>query len=384
MPSAPQFKPVIFVSVVFCAVILITASTPGTGLAQVKPNGSSKLVVGTMKAPPFAMQTVAGDWEGLSIELCRWIARDLGLAYDFTFYDDLERMKADLEEGELDLFIAMAVTAPHEAAFDMSHPFLTSGSAIAVPAGKKRYSLIHLGGRVIGRIVSLEFLLLIGSLFLLAFVAGTLVWLLENRHHRDEFSDKPIKGLWQGLWWAMVTMTTVGYGDKTPKTVGGRLVALTWMFTGIILMAVFTAAVTASLTVGELHGKVNGLNDLYGVRVGSVIRSESLGYLVRREIKVRGLKNPQEGLQVLADGKIDAFVFNELVLKNMARTEFSGRVRVLPEIFDHYFVSFALPPGSALREPFNRAMLKIMATDEWPRLNGSRRALPGGKAKHTK
>ncbi len=368
MPMISEFSPRLNTAVAVVAVLWMIIFFPDIAPAQGDKFHPVTLKVGTMKAPPFAMQTVAGDWEGLSIELCRWIFRDLGIAYDFTFYDDLERMKADLEKGELDLFIAMAVTAPHEAAFDMSHPFLTSGSAIAVPAGKNRYSLIHFGGRVIERIASLEFLLLIGSLILLAFVAGTLVWLLENRHHRDDFSDEPIKGLWQGLWWAMVTMTTVGYGDKTPKTVGGRLVALTWMFTGIILMAVFTAAVTASLTVRELHGKVNGLNDLYGVRVGSVIRSESLGYLDRRAIKARGLKNPQEGLQALADGKIDAFVFNELVLKSLSRTEFSGRIRVLPEIFDHYYVSLALPPGSALREPLNRALLKIIETDEWMRL----------------
>ncbi len=177
-----------------------------------------------------------------------------------------------------------------------------------------------------------------------------------------------MKGLWQGLWWAMVTMTTVGYGDKTPKTAGGRFVALVWMFTGIILVSVFTAAVTASLTVGELHGKVQGLQDLYGVRVGSVAQSETLHYLAHREIKVRGFKNPQDGLQAVAQEKLDAFVFNELVLKDLARTKLAGRIRVLPEVFDHYYVSMAMPSGSDLREPLNRVLLKIIATDDWARV----------------
>ena len=58
----------------------------------------------------------------------------------------------------------------------------------------------------------------------------------------------------------------------------------------------------------------------------------------------------------------------ELVLKYLVRTEFPGRVHVLPEIFDHYSVGMAMPQGSPLREPVNRALLKIIDTDDWLRL----------------
>jgi len=47
---------------------------------------------------------------------------------------------------------------------------------------------------------------------------------------------------------------------------------------------------------------------------------------------------------------------------------FTGRVHVLPEIFDHYTVGLAMPQGSPLREPVNRALLKIIDTDDWLRL----------------
>ena len=170
---------------ILMSAIWITVSFPVSATARQETLGASKIKVGTMNAPPFAMQTSDGDWEGLSIELWRMIARDLEIEYDIVVYDDLARLKADLEQGAPDLFIAMAVTAAHEAAFDMSQPFLTSGSAIAVPAGKTRYSLIHFSGRVIERIASLEFLALIGTLALLAFAAGSLVWLFEKRHHHD-------------------------------------------------------------------------------------------------------------------------------------------------------------------------------------------------------
>ena len=50
----------------------------------------------------------------------------------------------------------------------------------------------------------------------------------------------------QGLWWAVQTVTTVGYGDAVPTTVAGRLVAAVVMLGGLAFLAVITAAVTSS------------------------------------------------------------------------------------------------------------------------------------------
>ncbi len=47
------------------------------------------------------------------------------------------------------------------------------------------------------------------------------------------------------LWWAIVTVTTVGYGDKYPVTAGGRGVATVLMFVGIGLIGVLTATVAS-------------------------------------------------------------------------------------------------------------------------------------------
>ena len=51
----------------------------------------------------------------------------------------------------------------------------------------------------------------------------------------------------KGLWFALQTVTTVGYGDVTPKEQSGRIIAAVLMLTGISFIAVITAAVTASL-----------------------------------------------------------------------------------------------------------------------------------------
>jgi voltage-gated potassium channel len=50
---------------------------------------------------------------------------------------------------------------------------------------------------------------------------------------------------WDGIWWAVVTVTTVGYGDLYPKTVEGRLVGMLLMFVGISFLSLLTAAIAS-------------------------------------------------------------------------------------------------------------------------------------------
>ena len=61
--------------------------------------------------------------------------------------------------------------------------------------------------------------------------------------------------VWEGMWWALQTVTTVGYGDVTPENVAGRFVAGAVMLAGVALVAIVTAAVTSSFVarVQEQH-----------------------------------------------------------------------------------------------------------------------------------
>jgi voltage-gated potassium channel len=72
-------------------------------------------------------------------------------------------------------------------------------------------------------------------------------------------SEEDFESLWAGVWWAVVTVTTVGYGDLTPKSVQGRLIGIVLMFVGIAFLSLLTAAIAARFVRqerGEEHVEV--------------------------------------------------------------------------------------------------------------------------------
>jgi voltage-gated potassium channel Kch len=60
------------------------------------------------------------------------------------------------------------------------------------------------------------------------------------------FDPKDYPNIFVGMWWALQTVTTVGYGDVTPKTPFGRIVGAVIMVEAIAFLTVITAAVTSS------------------------------------------------------------------------------------------------------------------------------------------
>ena len=67
--------------------------------------------------------------------------------------------------------------------------------------------------------------------------AGLLMRLLD----RSEYPT-----IWRGMWWALQTVTTVGYGDVTPKETAGRVIGAFVMLEGIAFLSIVTAAITST------------------------------------------------------------------------------------------------------------------------------------------
>ena len=64
--------------------------------------------------------------------------------------------------------------------------------------------------------------------------------------------------IWEGMWWSVQTVTTVGYGDVTPKDTAGKIVGVVVMLEGIAFLAIVTAAITSAFVTRAQREQKSG------------------------------------------------------------------------------------------------------------------------------
>ena len=92
-------------------------------------------------------------------------------------------------------------------------------------------------------------------------VTGLLMTLIDQ----DNFPS-----LGTGLWWAVQTVTTVGYGDHVPESAGGQILAALVMLLGIGLITVITAALTSTFVARSGSQPQAGSSDPSAERLGRI------------------------------------------------------------------------------------------------------------------
>jgi voltage-gated potassium channel len=87
---------------------------------------------------------------------------------------------------------------------------------------------------------------LAGAMLVLSVGAGFLAWLVDRRDFET---------LGDAMWWALVTVATVGYGDVVPETTWGRLIGSAVIVMGVTFLAILTATVTSYIVSAEQEAR---------------------------------------------------------------------------------------------------------------------------------
>jgi polar amino acid transport system substrate-binding protein len=341
------------------ALVLITAlTTLLSAVALAGPPANDELTVAIKSAPPFTLREGPPDgpvtWKGPSVELWEDVALELGLAFHYqeTTLDD---MLAGVADGRYDVAVAaLTVTAEREEVIDFTHPYYTTGLAIAVPS--KRVSPWV---NVLGTVFSRDFLGVLLVIALIQLVVGTAVWLFERRTNSEQFPDSVAKGVATGFWWATVTMATVGYGDKTPKTGLGRVVAMMWMLASMVILASVTATIASSLTIERLESRIRGPEDLPRFVVGAIEGTTGDRFLRSQAIAAARYADSDEALSALASDEIDALVWDEPLLRfaiEHGPEAWAEEIELVPGVFQRQDYALAVGEDSPLRETINRVL----------------------------
>ncbi len=316
------------------------------------------LKVAVYHSPPFGIYNEDGTYGGLMVELWRNVAQELDLKYNFDLAD-MEGTLEGLNSGVYDVGLgAISITPKRERLVDFTQPVNPSGTGVAVAAGRFSDSIWTYLPPILSSLTKL-----ILSLAVVLVISGTLVWYFEKRKNTEMFHSK-FGGLGDGLWWAAVTMATVGYGDKVPKTAVGRSIAIIWMFTSIVLVSIFTANASSIFTTIKQETKVGDVNAIRRMKVGAVQKSSGEEFLMREHIEFTAYADIESALIDLDRGEIGAVVSNIPILKYHANHRYHEKISVSNQALLKNNMGIALRPNSQLTEPMNQSLLRIITEDK--------------------
>nr|WP_305889088.1 transporter substrate-binding domain-containing protein [Parvularcula maris] len=328
------------------------AQPPAEGEGPAAPPGDV-LTVGVVSNPPYARREDDGTWQGLAVNVWRTAAEEAGLSYSLTEVPRGE-LTARVASGELDAGLPAVADPTMAAEVDYSFPFYTATLGIA----EQRQSAVV---KTALRLWSVEFGRIILYLSGLLLVIGAIIWLLERSSNGDQFHRSPLKGLGDGFWWAGVTLTTIGYGDKAPRSFLGRAVAMLWMLIGLAVSATLTAAVVSAM---DLSSEGSTLSNVGDRSIGAAEGTGAYAYLDARGLDVRAMPSLEAGLRAVEEGELDLFVHNAPPLRVKAN-DMNLNLRINTTKADPEPVTIVLPKDSPIEETLDAAIIKRTTAPGW-------------------
>lgn len=139
----------------------------------------------------------------------------------------------------------------------------------------------------------------------LSWAIGILGWSLESFTNAEEFPRPFIRGMFEGFWWAIITMTTVGYGDKSPKSILARILCVLWILAGAVLLSLFTANMTSIITAN----RINENGDTMGKKIGVVNMEDFVETELNLGAQLVKFDKVQLALEALKEKTIERLLF---------------------------------------------------------------------------
>ena len=343
--------------------IMTYSSIHAQSLSEIRKNEPiDTLVVGYTLSPPFLKKDNEG-LKGPSYWLWQNIFEDQGFAFRYRelAHDDL---LAGLRSGAVDVSMSpLTVNADRYEDIDFTIPFQTVHSGIMI----EQESAFEKALAFLSSFFSMNFFKALGGLAVVILIFGFLEWLFERKKNEEEFSNG-IRGLWEGFWWSAVTMTTVGYGDKSPRTTGGRIVALIWMFTAIIIISGFTASIASSLTVNQIDSGADQINDFKGKKLATIEASATEKWLEDNFFTNRtSVKSTDDLTSVLINDKADAIAYAQPALRSLMKKDSLDQFKVLPIKYNpqYYAIGLNVQLPDNFKRQLSLSLLKVTQTKDW-------------------
>ncbi|WP_373055636.1 transporter substrate-binding domain-containing protein [Zunongwangia sp. H14] len=321
-------------------------------------NQNIKLMVGVYSQPPYMIADDKGNWDGISIRLWRAVADRMDVNYELKEISREAAVNALLQK-EADIVLLEDVTAAAEEKIDFSHIYHKASMGIASSRGMTLSSIAK-------AFFNQRFWYIAAMLSILLLIVGSIIYFIERSSNEESFGGERsvVRGIGSGFWWAGVTMTTIGYGDKSPVTFWGRAVALIWMLVAMAVTAVLTASLVSAV-MGNSASKIAVPGDLREMDMLAVEGSFAADYLQQERVAFKKSKDLPEAMKAVRDHKADAVLNSVPVMRFTINNDPDLALKVQPVNIDPHYYAFGIRQGDSLREPLNRAILAVINSALW-------------------
>ena len=233
--------------------------------------------------------------------------------FSFTYLkavENYERLTSDI--GHNNTVIAFPVYGKTNSDFFLKYPYFP---VIQIPgyAYLQDLSSSKTASEAVLEAVKAGWPIMILALFT-AILFGIIIWALDSNRNPIHFPRPFYKGSWEGIWWAFVAMTTVGYGDRIPKSCSARMFSFLIILFGMSLIGIFTSTVSSSLISYLLNKDIS----LFSKSIVVLNQTEEHRFALRHNAKVIPVDNMKDFVKTFGVKMKEGIVEGGLVDTNVA------------------------------------------------------------------
>lgn len=337
---------------VIALLLTIIASLPT--LAAPAGADQTTITVDTLDLTPFVI-TENNVKSGFSIDVLNEIATRRGWTITYGPDGPVSEILQNVADGRADAALgAIAITAERARALDFSQPLYNGGLQILVPTSTTSRSLPGLA-EFLQVLFSQTMLVWLAAALAIALIPGHITWLLERRHGDSMVSRAYFPGIVQAIGWSLGMLAT--QPDKYPKHWASRTLGLALAFVSIIFVSLFTATLTANLTVSKIGSQISSPSDLFGKSVCTLADSTADDYLTKLGVDFDAKSAIDDCYTGLKTRNFDAVVFDAPVLTYYVANGGAGTTQVVGRVFEKEDYGTVFRRGSELRRQFDETML---------------------------
>jgi polar amino acid transport system substrate-binding protein len=300
---------------------------------------------------------------GFDVDLFNKIAEKICLT-DYQYREiPFKNTFYNVKAGIADMAIGgITITAKREKSVDFTQPYLEADIKVLARAEKENGFLA-----VFHSIWQQNVLTLIIAVILFAIACGIILWVMERRHSENS-KVNPFRLIFDFFYMTIVTVSTVGYGDRCARTVVGKTLVVVIILTGLAIFGCYIGTITTNIQFDRVESEIKCLKDLKDKALATIEDTYAADVIMEENLgsKTYKVKNIDEAIALLKTGKVSGIVYDAPPLLCFAAK--NPGFMVAPFSIRTQTYGFVLPMDSPWRNKINRAILELQETGEYQRI----------------